>query len=143
MAGWYVTDGVVRPSTEFPPDFAETMDIESVRISDGGYTYEEYVDAYQDLLDPGESLLTREEWFLDEFGWLLAKEEDEKPFARYWPDFASLDEANIVFGNTLSHEPLDAGWRIYLALVLRGIPDQTARIKELRDFYYHWHEMVD
>lgn len=119
------------------------MDIESVRISDGGYTYEEYVDAYQDLLDPGESLLTREEWFLDEFGWLLAKEEDEKPFARYWPDFASLDEANIVFGNTLSHEPLDAGWRIYLALVLRGIPDQTARIKELRDFYYHWHEMVD
>ncbi|OGQ98411.1 MAG: hypothetical protein A2505_06245 [Deltaproteobacteria bacterium RIFOXYD12_FULL_55_16] len=144
IAGWYASDGVVRPTTVFPPDFAEAGDIESARTGEGGYTYEEYVEYYQDVLEPDEPLLTREEWFLDEFGWLLAKEEDERRFALYWPDFIRLDEANIVFGrNTLRHEPPDAGWRIYLALVLRVIPDQAARIKELKDFYYHWHEMAD
>lgn len=131
------------PNYEYPKDFAETGDISSVRGRDGGYTYKDYVGWAEGVLDPGERLMTPEEWILDDFGWHLVLEEEKRQIASYWPEFMKLDGINIVFSiNTLRHEPPDAGWRVYLGLVLRGIPDKSARLKELKDFYHHWHEMI-
>jgi hypothetical protein len=142
IAGWYESEGASRPNYEFPPDFLQTGDIHSAKLKEGGYTYEYYYDSWKDDLAPDE-LLTREELIRDEFGWHLAKEEEDKQFALLWPEFKKYDAYNIIFQtNTLRHEPPDAGWRVYLALVLRKIPEKTARIKELEQFYFYWRDMI-
>lgn len=142
-AGWYEAEASFRPNYEFPVDFIRSGDIAAVKGVEAGYTYEEYVEANEDILDPGERLMTPEELILEEFGWHLVLEEEQNQFNLYWPDFVKLDSFNIVFStNTLRHEPPDAGWRVYLGMALLKMKDKEARIKELENFYHYWHEML-
>lgn len=142
-AGWYEVEAASHPLHEFPADFVESASFSEIRPLDGAYTYEDYLKSYRDILDPDETLMTREEWFLDNFGWHLCLEQERQDFLRLWPDFLKLEGLNIVFSmNTYQHEPPDAGWRIYLALVLRQIHERANRIKELKDFYRGWHEFT-
>lgn len=141
--GWYDNVAASHPKYEFPDNFADVGDLTVVAVRDGGFTYDEYVDSYQDLIGDDERLMTQEEFLLDDFGWHLALEEEKRLFSQYWPDFRKMDGFNVVFMNfSVYDEPPDAGWRVYLGMVLRRIENKAYRIKELKDFYHYWREMV-
>ena len=143
LAGWYENEAQSRPNFDYPSNFSETGDFSSVKLRDGGYTYEEYVDNWKDTLEPGESLLTREELILDEYGWYLAIEAEKNAFQKYWPDFCKAESYSMRAGSAaLVYEPPDAGWRVYLAFALRLLDSKEKRIKGLEEFYHAWHEMM-
>jgi hypothetical protein len=144
-AGWYESQGTMMPNFAFPSDFCEKPDFDAVKLLDGGFSYENYVDEQisADVLEPGERLMTCEEYILDDFAWYLILEEEKKQFSHYWPNFMKRDAFNIIFVmDTLHHEPPDAGWRVYLAMVLQNIDDKACRLKEIQDFYRYWHEII-
>ncbi len=143
LAGWYENEAQSRPDYDYPFDFSETGDFSSVKLHDGGFSYEEYVDCWKDTLDPGESLLTEEELILNEYGWYLAIEEEKNAFKKYWPDFCKAESYSMRAGSAaLVYEPPDAGWRVYLALALQVLDSKEKRIKGLEEFYHAWHEMM-
>ena len=111
--GWHENEAAVMPNYSFPSNFHTTGDLNTVAGIDGGYTYEDYAEGNQDILDPGERLMTPEEFILDQFGWHLVLEEEQRQFARYWPEFMKLDGFNIIFSTSTVHdEPPDAGRRM-------------------------------
>jgi hypothetical protein len=141
--GWYESEGAFIPNYEFPENFVKSGDLSGVAVKDGGRTYEDYVDNNKDLIGDDERLMSKDELILDEFGWHLAQEEEKRQFACYWPEFTKMDGFNIVFSlSTFKDEPPDAGWRVYLGMVLQRIPDKSFRVKELEDFYFYWKDMV-
>jgi hypothetical protein len=143
LAGWYEVEAADMLNYEFPADFIERGDLSAVRLRDGAYTYDDYVEANVDIIDPGELLMTPEEFILNDFGWRLVLEEEKRQFALYWPEFIKFDDFNVVFTtNTLHHEPPDAGWRVYLGMALQKIQDKAARIHEIEQFYRYWQEMI-
>jgi hypothetical protein len=86
--------------------------------------------------------MTKEEFILDEFGWYLTMKEEGHQFSMYWPAFRKTDGFNAVFMSTSVYdEPPDAGWRIYLGMVLLRLKDKALQIKKLEDFYHYWCEM--
>jgi len=141
--GWYESEAASRLNYEFPCNFADTGDLTTAMLQEGRYTYDDYVDANKDIIGDDERLLTKEEVILEEFGWYLTLKEENRQFSMYWPDFRKMDGFNVVFMSISAHdEPPDAGWRIYLGMVLRRIKDKALRIKELEDFFHYWREMV-
>ena len=140
--GWYEGEAASRLNYELPCDFVDPGDLTTAMLQAGGYIYEDYVDAYQDIVDDDERLMTKEEFILDEFGWYLTLKKEGHQFSMYWPDFRKTDGFNVVFMSTSVYdEPPDAGWRIYLGMVLQRIKDKALQIKKLEDFYHYWCEM--
>jgi len=143
QGGWYESEAAFLPNYDYPDNFSDIGDLSAVKVKDGGYTYDDYMDFNKDAVADGESIMTKEELILDEFGWYLTIIEAERQFSFYWPDFIKMNGGNIVFSTlTERHEPPDAGWRIYLGMVLNRIQDKTLRIKELECFYHYWREMI-
>lgn len=142
-AGWHDSEAAWCCNYEFPADFRQSGDLSAVTGRENAYTYQDYAESNADILDPGERLMTPEELILDEFGWHLVLENENKQFARYWPEFRKLDGVDIVLGvNSIYSEPADAGWRVYLGLVLKQLTNKDDRIKELKAFYHEWQDMV-
>ena len=142
-AGWYESEAAMRPFHNFPDGFDRTGDLTAVKAADGGYTYQEYVAWIEGVFDPGDRIMTPEEYILDDYGWSLVLMEEQRQFSAYWPDFLKFDGFNLVFYlSSHQNEPPDAGWRVYLGMALQRIPDKASRIKEIEDFYYAWHDMI-
>ncbi len=142
-AGWHEVEAASRPNYEYPVDFQSSGDIAAVTSHAAGSTYQDYAEAYVDILDPGERLMTPAELILAEFGWHSVMEDEKKQFARYWPEFRKLDGIDVVLGvSSTRSEPADAGWRVYLGLTLQPITDKNDRIKELKVFYHEWQDMI-
>ena len=142
-AGWHDTESTSRLNYEFPVDFRQSGNMSAVTDRECGYTYQDYTEATADILDPGERLMTREEFILEDFGWHLALDEEKKQFDRYWPKFSKLDAINVVLGiSSVYNEPGDAGWRVYLGMTLQLIAKKSDRIKEIKAFYREWQDMV-
>ena len=142
-AGWFESEAAMRPFHTFPADFCRTGDCNAVNTADGGYTYQEYLEWTTEVLDPGERVMTPAEYILDDYGWHLVLTENRRQFAACWPDFVKLDGVSLILHvNSFRDEPPDAGWRVYLAVLLRGQTDKASRIKVLEDFYYAWHDMM-
>lgn len=142
-AGWHDSESTCRPNYEYPVDFRLFGNMSAVSGLEHTYSYQDYTEAYVDILDPGERLMTSEEFILEGFGWQMVLEEEKKQFARYWPGFSKLDGVNIVLGiSSVYNEPADAGWRVYLGMTLQLITNKNDRIKELKAFYREWQDMV-
>ena len=143
LAGWYENEAASRFNCHFPEDFLKTGDLSKVTGTDGGYTYEDYVEWAEEALEPDERMMTQDEWLLDEFGWYFLREEEIRQFKQYWPEFRKLDDFNVIFGTSnIYNEPPDAGWRVYLALVLQQKGDKEERVKEITNFYRGWQDMI-
>ena len=143
QGGWYENEALSHPNYDFPDDFADTGDLTLVTVPDGRFTYDEYAEPLKDVLADDERPMTIEEFILDEFGWHLTMEEEKRQFAHYWQNFTKMDGFNVVFMSiTIHDEPPDAGWRVYLGMVLHRIQDKSLRIKELECFYHYWREMI-
>lgn len=142
-AAWCEHEMADYPLFRFPDDFEKTADFSAVRGVPGAFTYEDYLECIQECPEPDQPVMSRNEHMLYSYSCQDLIEKEEREFARLWPQFAKFNSANLIFmTNTPAHEPPDAGWRIYLALKLVQIPDKSARIKELEEFYRYWHEEI-
>ena len=132
-AGFYESLQALYPAYNFPDDFEETLSIDDLR----GIVYDDpYADFLELNLDSDEPQPTRLEFILQEYGHRLLMKYEETEFQRYWPGFVKLEPLNWMFGITDGVlEPADSGWRIYLALLLRRMPTNAERIKELNRFF--------
>ncbi len=142
-AGWYESEAAERPIHEFPDDFACIGNIDGVQIIQGRYTYADYAKWERGFIGPGGRIMTPEEFILEDFGWSLVQEREQREFAAYWPDFVKFDGFNFALSlSSFQHEPPDAGWRVYLGMVLQRIQGKVSRIKEIENFYYAWHDHI-
>ena len=75
---WHDTESTCFPNYEYPSDFRKSGNIPAATKIENTYAYQDYAEATADILDPGERLMTREEFILEGFGWYLALEDEKK-----------------------------------------------------------------
>jgi len=131
-AGFYEFEAYSGPWYDFPDNFEETFDIEHLKgtIDD---PYDEFLktSAWGDYPPP-----SKLEFILQQYGVLLLNKKDEEQFQRYWPGFVKMEPLHWAFGVAdYRMEPADSGWRVYLSLVLKRIPDRQKRIEALERFF--------
>jgi hypothetical protein len=133
IAGFYENCHALHPVYEFPENFEDYPTLEGLKgIVDD--------DPYQDFLDglneDEESIPSRLEYVLEDYGYFLLKREEEKRFMEYWPGFVKIEPLHWITGSVPKNvEPTDAAWRIYLSFILKSIPNETERIKQLDEFF--------
>jgi hypothetical protein len=138
-AGWYDSNCLLRPYCDFPVDFFASANFSQVGLMDGGYSYEDYKEWVEDVDLPEIPLMSEKEYILVDYCWHLILREEQKQFQELWPGFSKRDGlSGILKIDSLHNEPPDAGWRIYLGLVLQKLGNKEERIKALREFYQEW-----
>lgn len=127
-AGGDAAECEVRPHFRYPENFnvaeGDLFSLRTVNPDD---------EALGDELDVDESCLR--DFVREDFGYHLRYIQERKDFNKLWPRFIkrwSLEDSLEEHG---LDEPADAGWRVFLAAVLKKIPDKQQRIALLNIFF--------
>jgi len=140
IAGFYEICHMQHPVYEFPENFEDYPDIENLK----GIVYD---DPYQDFLDglneDEEFIPSKIEFVLEDYGYFLLIREENNEFMEYWPGFEKIDALHIITGNVPKNiELVDSAWRIYLSFILKAIPDEVERIKQLGNFFAEYEDAL-
>lgn len=125
---------------DFPENFEETFEVDHLKGTFDDDPYDQFLktDVFDDEPPPGKL-----EFILQQYGGLLLKKKDEEQFQRYWPGFVKLEPLHWAFGLPEDRlEPADSGWRVYLSLILKRIPDRQERIKALDRFFNEYIDIL-
>ena len=139
IAGFYQNNGGTHPFYQFPENFEENPDIESLK----GDIYEDPYLELLDLLDEDDDRPDKLSFVLEDYGWFLRMKMDEDELRTYWPGFIPLEPIHWMANSMgLSVERPNYGWRAYLSILLKATPNKSKRIEYLDNFFDEYGDAV-
>lgn len=131
-----------HPCYEFPDNFEQKLDFDSLQGTVYDDPYEDYLEGFDD--DEKQDSLSKRDYILEDYGYYVVRSQDEHQFRSYWPNFTKIEAFHWIVGRLeeTNMENADFAWRVYLSLLLKSIPERAVRIEHLERFYLFYEESL-